>query len=327
MKDAFPPIAFTSVQEAVARASSVRMAEGIAVRKKEPGIQRGVALNGQRARDWLQVRGWRTTSMNPQVFADVFDASLFAYSRTWLGPGEYIREPRVPAGVGDRVSALLLVEGSARIGLGHAHSDFGVGDLALVGDYSMVKISADAPVALYEIVTDYTRIGLARYEVDATSGPHSTSSDYWPALASVLNQVFGSSAAVDDFGIGSVRTAVDSLLLASLKESSAISEQKRAMPERGLLHRARTIIRDEAHSPALTVARLAEHVRISRAHLHRVFAADQSTPLAEIRAARIELARLYLLELDTASDADLFDAAQRSGFPTVAAMRRALRRG
>ena len=265
--------------------------------------------------------------MNPQVFADVFDASSFAYSRTWLGPGEYVREASASASSRDRVSALLLVEGSAQIGLDNLRSNFGVGDLALARDDSSVKISAQAPVALYEIVTDYTRIGLARYELPATSGPHSASPDYWPALTGVLNQVFGSSVAVDDFGIGGIRTAVDSLLLASLKESSAMAEQKRAIPERQLLHRARKIIQDEAHSPALTVARLAEHVRISRAHLHRVFAADRSTPLSEIRAARLELARLYLSEDEKATDADLLDVAQRSGFPTVAAMRRALRRG
>jgi AraC-like DNA-binding protein len=301
--------------------------EGMDMRKERAGIQRGVALSGQRAKDWLQARGWRTTSKNPQVFADVFDATSFAYSRTWLGPGEYVREPRMSASLADRVSALLLVEGSAQIGLDHLHSSFGVGDLALTGDASTVKISAQAPVALYEIVTDYTRIGLARYELPATSGPYETSPHYWPALTGVLNQVFGSSVAADDFGIGSIRTAVDSLLLASLKESTAMAEQKWAMPERQLLHRARRIIQDEAHSPALTVARLAEHVRISRAHLHRVFAADQSTPLAEIRAARVELARLHLSDDNAATNADLVDVAQRSGFQTVAAMRRALRRG
>ncbi len=297
------------------------------MRKERAGIQRGVALSGQRAKDWLQIGGWQTTSKNPQVFADVFDASSFAYSRTWLGPGEYVRGPRTSVGSTDRVSALLLVEGSAQIGLDHLHSSFGVGDLALAGDASTVKISAQAPVALYEIVTDYARIGLARYQLPVTSGPHSTSPDYWPALTGVLNQVFGSSVAVDDFGISGIRTAVDSLLLASLRESSAMAEQKRAIPERQLLHRARRIIQDEAHSPALTVARLAEHVRISRAHLHRVFAADQSTPLAEIRAARVELARLHLSEELTATDADILDVARRSGFQTVAAMRRAIRRG
>ncbi|MDQ0729174.1 AraC family transcriptional regulator [Microbacterium sp. W4I20] len=290
---------------------------------KKSLIERGVALSGSQAKEWLHTRGWDATAQNLHVFADVFDAPRFGYSRTWLAAGQY---ERIGTEESSRVRALLLVEGSAELGLDHQMSDFGVGDMALVGGASPVVLSTTAPVAIYEIVTDYDRMGLGRYDLPPTSGPHATSPNYWPALAGLINQVLASSVTAEDFGISSVRTAVDNLLLASLKESTAMSARKRLAEENHLLRRARAIIQDEAHSSDLTVARLAELVRVSRAHLHRLFSADNSTPLAEIRAARVELAQLHLAEDNGQQESNLLEVAQRSGFKTASALRRALRR-
>lgn len=288
-------------------------------------VERGVALSGTPARDWLEARGWHATAPVPHVFADVLEAPRFGYSRTWFAPGQYRREHSSTAAPSTRLSALLLVEGTAQLDLDRKRSHFGVGDLALIGASSPLTLSADTPVALYEIVTDYERMGLQRYDIAPTSGPHSTSENYWPALTGVINQVLGSSVTPEDHGLTSVRTAVESLLLASLKESSAVPARPISGSERDILRDARTVIHNEAHSSALTVSRLAELVAVSRAHLHRVFAADDSTPLAEIRAARVELARLHLSDDDRPQQADLLQIAHQSGFQTVSALKRALR--
>lgn len=289
-------------------------------------VQRGVSLTGAQGSDWLRSRGWLVRTGRANVFADVMDATKFGYSRTWLGPGQYRKEAVRPAESPSRVSALLLVEGSANLEIEQQTSEFTVGDVVLIGGASTLSLSADAPVALYEIVTDYDRMGLERYALPPTSGPYASSRDYWPALTGVINQVLGSGVNPNDFGMGSIRTAVDSLLLASLKESTAMTARKRTEQDSDLVQRARTIIQNEAHSPDLTVARLADLVRVSRAHLHRIFAAESSTPLAEIREARVDIARLHLAEKEGLRESDLQDIAQKSGFRTAAALRRALRR-
>ena len=88
------------------------------------------------------------------------------------------------------------------------------------------------------------------------------------------------------------------------------------------IDRARRIIRLRRTDPSFDVDALSLALHLSRRQLQRMFAREGSTPLAELRARRVDYAR----ELMDDRAEGLEPIAARSGFRDVAGMRRAFLR-
>ncbi|VXB76101.1 Transcriptional activator NphR [Microbacterium sp. 8M] len=85
------------------------------------------------------------------------------------------------------------------------------------------------------------------------------------------------------------------------------------------IDRAREIVRMRWTDPEFDVAALAQALHLSRRQLQRMFAKEGTTPLAELRARRVEHAR----RLIHTGVEGLEAVAERAGFRDVAGMRRA----
>lgn len=287
------------------------------------GAERGVTLSGTDAVKWLRARGWIAAAGATQVIADTFAAGAVRSSRIWLSPGQYVLRPNEAPRTGE-VTVILLVEGTVDVELDGCLAAFPPGSLLLVSSRSRAVLRSETNIALYSVVTQSTRIGLREHAIADTSGPHPGVSDYWLALTSVLNQILGSSIDPDDLGARTLGAAVDNLLLAALQESTAFDAHARDVDTLRHLRTARAIIRAEAKSLDFTVGKLSDIANISRGHLHRVFAAANSTPLGEIRRERTRIARELFADSTSLRGAALLEIARRSGFRTVGAMTRAM---
>lgn len=89
-----------------------------------------------------------------------------------------------------------------------------------------------------------------------------------------------------------------------------------------LVERSRAVILAQRSDPNFGIADIALALHVSARHLQRAFAAVDSTPFNELRSARVELAAQTLSDM-TYRGFPVDSIAQRCGFPSAAALRRA----
>lgn len=295
----------------------------VVTRLAAPSVQRNVALTGSAAREWLDARGWASTDTPElRVFGDVFDALEWSASRLWLGTGVHERKLSGPKG---QVSATLVAEGVAQLEVDGHPGAFTKGGMLVLGTGSHARIDTSGGIALYEVVSDGSRIGLPLLGLGGTAGPFATSEDVWMSLSSLLNQVLGSTLSPSAPSVRAVGRSVDHLVLAAL-QSCEIASSRGERSAVTLLSLAKSLIASHASAPGFSVMQLAEISNISRAHLYRLFADEDTTPLDHIRSVRAENARNLLVHLVEGDDLALMRVARASGFRSVAAMREALER-
>lgn len=283
------------------------------------GAQRGLNLTGDPAVTWLKSRGWSTTSNRVQVFADAFFRNHHGFARMWLTGGHYERLA-VPEGV---ASLLLVVDGEAEADVNGRASQVGPGGAALISAGSCARVSTQKPVALYEILADPSWLVLGDRKRRFDEGTFTITPDYWSALTGLINQIFASGVHPHDRGAIHIQSAIESLVLAVIDSTDDV--RSFTAGDDALLQSLRATIRSNARDVDFNVGALSRLANVSRAHVHRVFAAADSTPLSELRATRVELVRRELAR-DSAEGrkTSSLELANRAGFRTVSAMRRAL---
>jgi AraC-like DNA-binding protein len=89
------------------------------------------------------------------------------------------------------------------------------------------------------------------------------------------------------------------------------------------IDRARALLLAQRGDPQFNVAVLAEDMHISVRSLHRIFAAESSTPADELRRARVDLACELITDV-THAPLGIEEIAKYSGFQDAAGLRRAL---
>ncbi len=89
------------------------------------------------------------------------------------------------------------------------------------------------------------------------------------------------------------------------------------------IDRARALLLAQRGDPQFNVAALAEDMHLSLRSLHRIFAAENSTPADELRGARVDLARELITDATHAA-LGIEEIAKYSGFHDAAGLRRAL---
>lgn len=121
----------------------------------------------------------------------------------------------------------------------------------------------------------------------------------------------------------SIETLLAEMVLALLLETEGQAAlQRRALD---LASRARGLMRARREDPAFDVPTLAAELHVSLRQVQRAFALESSTPAAELRGLRVDLA-LSLLRTPAGTGAVLTvaDVARHSGFHSPLHLRRAL---
>lgn len=233
---------------------------------------------------------------------------------------------RAPGGEGS-VLVLIGLEGRAQLReRGRSHELTSrrmlIADTASAG----LELETDAPSARIQLVLPRRR--LAAVQLFPTRGVHSIAVDerYRRVLVSLITSALEAGADSRDPGFCHLVSAIESTVTAAVVQSSSHTERSastRSMTgSRDFLRaRAHRVIEEHYHDAEFSMADLSRILAISPAHLHRVFKDAPTTPYQLLQRRRLAHAR----DLMTTPVSSAADVAERSGFRSLRAMRRAMR--
>lgn len=285
--------------------------------RRDSFAERSLALRDAAAVGWLQGRGLWCEPRGPfHLFADRLVDGPFELLRVWHTPARVGRSAQHPSSgtVIQIDGAIVLSTATESVGL----EPGGVALLPSSGPWTLEGAVASARIEIR------SRPGLwppdvARHRIETLDA---ISTPFREVLVATAISALSSSLRPEDAGFSAFRQAVENLVagLPALRSGPTATT-----PEETLRREALQLIAKEAADPDLTVAGLADRLLVSDRHLHRAFAEHGATPLAEIRAARADLARQHLALHPGRTGPDRLEIARRSGFRTVRAMNEALR--
>lgn len=282
-------------------------------------VRRSASLAGEEAVAWLASAGFRVLDPRPpRVYVDEVRGADLRIARYWHSETTLLREaPARP-----RVAVLLQVDGAVELETPTWSDCAGPGSIALLPAFDSATVTARVSGARLEV------------EFDADQLPESVRRDYSAGalldaevrpfssvLISTLNAAFNSELAPEDPGFAAFRLAVRSLV-SGLLTVDAAAQGRLATRQELLVDRARRMIAERAADRAFSSAVLSDELRISPRSLQEAFAAHGSSPAAEIRAERAEIARALRESGDRALSSD--DVARLAGFGSASSMRRAI---
>jgi AraC-like DNA-binding protein len=284
-------------------------------------VQRGVALQDSPAYDWFAQRGTVVKGPFPfRVFADTARGGGLEIARIWHTPTSLTRA--VSVGTSDGLTVLIQVEGDAHITLPDGQSPMPVGSMALIPDGVAYELSSDGPVARVEI-----RLRRTAGLIPSGDARLRSESPYIRVLLATINAALSASP-VDPTGPGFAHMEVATGHLIAAITSSPTSTTAWStdpdMPanlrrsEAALFARAKAVIERDSTDADFRVTGLAAELQVSPAYLRRVFARAGTSPLREIREARVRTALTLLAE---SAGADVERVARLAGFPSARRMR------
>lgn len=275
-------------------------------------------LSGKDAVAWLRARGGDLGDLpgagSFHMVVEELCGGSFLGRRIWHTAGRlrYL-------GGGDRSEhrLLLQVDGAIELTSRGQRTTVTANDVALLRSTAAVDITSDAPSARFEVTTS---IPPNRRAGPVLLLPASAPTPAATALASLVNAVMNAEPAPDhpvlSALIRAIEAAVDALVVERSPRSTASRSAHRTYEE------ALLFIRTWGHSPTLTVPVVVEAMHVSRQYLTKVFTDRGTTIGGEIRRHRVRLARRLLAH----GLVSVSEAAEASGFSSILAMRRAIRR-
>lgn len=282
-------------------------------------VRRSASLAGEEAIAWFRSAGYRVLDPRaPRVYVDEVHGADLRIARYWHSEATLLREaPARP-----RAAVLLQVDGGIELEAPTWSDRAGPGSIAVLPAFDEVRITAAESGAHLEVEFDADQLPEAVRRgcsdgglLDADVRPFST------VLISTLNAAFNSELGPQDPGFPAFRLAVRSLV-SGLLTVDAAARGGLATRRDLLVDRARRMIAERAAERAFSTAVLSDELRISPRSLQEAFAAHGSSPAAEIRAERAEIARALRESGDRALSSA--DVARLAGFGSASSMRRAL---
>jgi AraC-like DNA-binding protein len=287
-------------------------------------VDRKVAVQRARAREWFEARGLRVVRSSAlQVFADSLRSPGFGITRIWHAPVETERIADEPGALRDGLVLVLGIEGSTVLGFADSPSIVvRPGGWATFPSSARWTVGSQAPVARLEIHFDGRVLGDGLLDVHRRGVVGTTTSPYGDVLVSAANAILSSDVDPSGAPFVSLRIGLENLV-ASFLTSSGPTASLPGTAASSVYDRAVELIASECRSPDLTVAGLARSLSVTERYLQLAFAQAGTRPLREIRRARARLASEYMRSgTYRALGADA--VAELAGFRTARSMRLAV---
>ncbi|WP_424937122.1 MULTISPECIES: helix-turn-helix domain-containing protein [Bacteria] len=294
----------------------------------EGRTERRVALSGDAARRWVERNGFvPATNDDLRVAGDVIQRRDFLVVREWRSPARMRLPADVPA---DHAWFLFPLEGSVEhvsdSGSFHVRSEQ---DWMAIDPASPPLLVNKKPFAYTAVRTDREQFREALAMSELRLGTRLDQGDFGRCLISLLMTMFNSAITHTDPSfvhiVGSVRHLLTAELNASLLRDFPSGASPAPAGELQTFWRALTIIEEHYHESEFRIADLADHLGVSATYLNRAFARSGSTPLQHLERARLRTAQT-LAENGTDRFLSRTEVARRSGFPSLRALQRALRK-
>lgn len=280
---------------------------------------RGVALAGPSAVSWLADRGLvpRPQDSVIKVAGDTIRTEDFAILRIWHTASRISRSPTR----GGQVIGFVLE--------GHLHLDADATGIAIgpsEGYYyesssELQERTAGSTAVLEAHLSAEAgqRLGVRQGEglIKIRSGLTSSR-----VFVAVVSTILSAPVRSSDLHFLDLRRSAESALKGILNEASLVDESGNRSRSERLRRRASAIIERRHWDPGFTVAILIEESGVSRSGLHAAFAEIGTTPLMEIRRARVKTVTAMLGKRDLT----VKEISLAAGFRSIQAMRRALQR-
>lgn len=282
---------------------------------------RAPLLAGAAASARLAALGWVASSGDRiQLSLEWIEADTFSISRIRHTAASLHRAP----GGDDSVMVLIGLEGHAQI-RGHGRTHELTSRQMVIADTSTLVLETDAPSTRIQLILPRERLAAVQLFLDR--GVHSVNLDerYRRVLASLIMSVLDVGTAAREPGFGHLASAIESAVAAAIVQSLSCTDRtysRRASTRSHAFLRARAhrVIEERYHDAEFSIADLARNLAISPAHLHRVFRGSPTTPYQLLQQRRLKHAR----DLMIAPVASVAEVAERSGFRSLRALRRAM---
>lgn len=277
-------------------------------------VDRGMAVTGSAAIEWMDQLGYEIPDRTARFRAggDAIRGRTFAVSRLWHDAPAVIRRAEQNSGGG---AISIVVEGTIRVTQGATTIEIVKGEGFVDSLSSATTIEVDSAVGTIELRVNTSfaqRFGVAI--VDRLQ-PLNPTLGTIPGLVTLANATLASHGQHRGSSWAFTRAALENLVAALMVEANE-------PPTDSILERALEEIRLSSADPAFSVTALAATQKMTSRWLQAAFAERGLTPRQAIRLERTRQAR-QLMEIHR--DIPLDEVAQRAGFPSVRALREALR--
>jgi AraC-like DNA-binding protein len=289
-------------------------------------VNYGVALADTPAKQWMQTRGYATESVSSfRLFADSVIVDSFGLSRIWHTPA-LLRRDEHPLSVDARLLMLIIVvDGSITVNDGERDLEASTDEAILLPLDAQHTVACGEPSARIEILLDDSfRTGYP-FEPAPLRPRVLGASPYLKLLVAAANTALGINLVPAGIAGISLRNSFEHLTLAALRTNENSAQTTPASLNERLFTKAMEIIESSAGQSSLTVASIADELKLSVRQVQRIFAVAGTSPLTEIRAARARLAQQKLRSVTGSSRSDLAVVARSAGFSSTRSMREALR--
>lgn len=303
------------------------MRSGAPVRDSgKTSVSYGVALADTPAKQWMQARGYETASVSSfRLFADSVIVDSFGMSRIWHTPATLRRDERPQSTDARMLFLIIVVDGTITVDDGEQELQASTDEAILLPLGARHTISCGEPSARIEILLDDSFRNGYSLEPDPLRARVLGASPYLKLLVAAANTALGINLVPTGTAGISLRNSFEHLTLAALRMSENSGQTTPGSLNERLFARAMEIIESSAGRSSLTVASIADELKLSVRQVQRVFAVAGTSPLTEIRAARARLAQQKLRSVPGSSRSDLAVVARSAGFSSTRSMREALR--
>ncbi|AJM78190.1 helix-turn-helix domain-containing protein [Rathayibacter toxicus] len=277
-------------------------------------VDRGVALVGRAAAEWLAQLGYEVPSGTGYFRAggDSIRGRSFALSRLWHEAPLLLRGANKLRGGG---AVSVVVEGEMVVSHGTTRFTVKKGEGFIASLNSAITLEARGAVGTIELRVDGSfsrRFGVADINALQLLGPEL---EAMTGLISLANPTLASRGGRRRVTWSFTRTALENMVAALVAEA-------RDAPADSLVERALEEIRLWSDDPAFDVVTLATTLKVTPRWLQMVFAEHGLTPRQAIRIERTRKARQTMkAHLGITLD----EVARRTGFPSARALRDALK--
>lgn len=288
-------------------------------------VERGVAIQGDAAVQWLVDRGFDVLARRPslQLYGDEVAHLGFVLRRTWTSGFSVLLPPTAaPSG---QFLAAFMIDGHATINRkGGGLSPFTAGQLLVRDRREALSLASSEPMAFIHIESHWDRLLDVGH---VGSEPIDVANGFAQIFTTLTTVVLNSSASPEDGGFGHLRRAIESTLSAALIQNTTAPEwSSTSAAQRRLFRRAADFIAARADDPTLTLNDIVQELAVSKTYLQRAFRAANTTPMRYLQRVRAANARALISSHRTTGRAELERIAHQAGFNSIETMRSVIAR-
>lgn len=271
----------------------------------------------------LRSLGWKSLDRRfPRIVAHSATSQKWAASRIWSSASR-LTSTTAPRRRAARI--VIGIEGTGRVAVRDRSYDLPPMHIVVVRADSPVVISCEKSWARFYWEFDDLERG-DRLLLHALHGPRRLPDLYWNLIAATTNTVVTRAGKSDiRFDDPFLHESVLTLFSAAIVNSLAVEALRSDDLSRRFLEAIQLI--EARHSDrALNVAQLARLLDVSIPHLHRIFAAQDTTPGREIERQRVLSAQALITSRQRNGRHSVEAVARLAGFTSTRRMRDALQR-